>query len=61
MPEIIGKNEAAYKFATCKQCASLLKYTFSERRQDFDTDYTGSRDYYAYILCPCCGKQVRVP
>ena len=58
--QIVGKDLAEVKRITCGNCASVLEYVQSDRRQDYSTDYTGGRDFYNYIQCPCCVKQVRV-
>lgn len=59
MIEVIGKDETQYKRVTCGNCANVLRYVNADVRQDYSSDYTGSRDYYSYIRCPC-GKQVVV-
>lgn len=56
--EIVGKDSGAYKEITCRNCATRLKYTPSDEQRDCSTDYTGGKDYYSYIKCPCCWKQV---
>ncbi len=57
---VVGKDQAHVKHVTCGNCSSVLSYVYADRKQDWNTDYTGSRDYYRYIDCACCGKQVVV-
>lgn len=59
MIEVIGKDETQYKRVTCGNCANVLRYVNADVQQGCHTDYTGARDYYRYINCPC-GKQVEV-
>lgn len=58
MPTIVGKDNSVVKRVTCRNCSSVLEYTPAEEQRDYTSDYTGSKDYYSYVLCPCCGKQV---
>lgn len=58
MPTIVGKDDQAKKRITCRNCASVLEYVPAEERRDYSTDYTGGKDYFSYVICPCCGKQV---
>lgn len=58
MVTIVGKDQSLVKRISCGQCSSVLEYTLGEQRQSYSTDYLGDSDYYSYILCPCCGKQV---
>ncbi len=58
MIKIIGKDASQVKQITCRTCASILEYVLADLKQDYSTDYTGSKDYYTYIDCPCCQKQV---
>lgn len=58
MVSIVGKDESAVKQVTCLSCASILRYTPSEEKRDYTSDYTGGTDYYNYITCPCCAKRV---
>jgi hypothetical protein len=60
MATIIGKGSSAAKRVTCTKCTSIIEYTLNEVQEDYSTDYTGDKDYYKYIPCPCCGKQVIV-
>lgn len=58
MPTIVGKDNSVVKRTTCRNCSSVLEYTPSEEQRDYSTDYTGGKDYYSYVMCPCGGKQV---
>lgn len=60
MAKIVGKDDSVVKRVTCRNCASILEYVPCEVRENYSTDYTGDKDYYKYILCPCCGKQATV-
>lgn len=58
MATIIGKDQSIMKRIICKSCASILEYNIIEEKRDYTSDYLGDRDYYSYIICPCCAKQV---
>lgn len=58
MVEILGEDEKAYKYITCKNCAAKLRYTPSEVKESHGTDYGGGPDGDEWIDCPRCGKQV---
>ena len=58
MIEIIGKDTTILKRVTCKNCTSVLQYSNVDVKKDYSTDYTGGRDYYSYVQCPCCGNKV---
>ena len=55
---IVGKDPSVVKRVTCRNCGSILEYTPVDEKKDYSSDYTGGRDTYSYISCPCCGKQV---
>lgn len=48
------------KSATCRECNAVLSYLPNEVKEDYSTDYTGGRDYYKFITCPCCSSKVIV-
>lgn len=60
MVEVVGIDNTVARQVTCKSCGSILKYVKVDVRRDYDCDYTGGRDEYSFITCPCCKKQVRV-
>lgn len=60
MVQVVGKDQSAVKRTTCRGCASILEYTLSEVSRGFSSDYTGGTDYYNYIRCPVCSKEVYV-
>ena len=41
-------------------CGALIGYVKNDILEDYDSDYTGSKDYYKFIRCPQCGGQIRV-
>lgn len=59
MIAIVGKDSSVVKRVTCRNCSSVLEYTPAEEQRDYTSDYLGYRDYYSYIVCPCCGKQAK--
>jgi RNase P subunit RPR2 len=48
------------KRCICKNCGSELEYVPQEVMVNFTSDYTGGKDYYKYITCPSCNKEVIV-
>ena len=58
--EIVGKDQSVVKRVTCGNCSSILQYNLCDVKRGCDTDYTGGKDYYNYVPCACCGKQVTV-
>lgn len=48
------------KQVVCRSCGCTLEYVPNDIKEDYDTDYTGSKDYYRYIKCPDCGHEVRI-
>lgn len=48
------------KPASCRECGAGLSYMPSDVRNGESTDYGGGREFYKYILCPCCGHQITV-
>lgn len=53
-------HPAVVKEVGCRNCGATLNYVPNDVKQDYSTDYTGSKDYYNYITCPPCGKKVTV-
>ena len=60
MVEKVGEAKSAYRFATCKNCASILRYVKREIISYIKRDYTGDADEYKYIICPECNDKVYV-
>lgn len=62
MVKIINKepDKSIAKEKICYHCGVTLSYVPIEAGEDYETDYLGDRDYYKYIICPNCNKQVRV-
>lgn len=60
MVQIVGKDPAAVKRATCRSCSSILEYTLSEVQKYTAYDYGGGSDIVRYITCPCCSSKVNV-
>lgn len=48
------------KETVCRHCGVTLQYVPTDVKNDYTTDYTGGRDYYKFIGCPACGKEVKV-
>lgn len=46
--------------ASCGGCGARLGYTQSEVKSKTVSDYTGDKDTYYYIKCPCCQYDVSV-
>ena len=44
----------------CWRCGAKLAYVYTDIKEDVQTDYTGGRDSYSYIDCPCCNQKVKV-
>lgn len=59
MATIVGKDQSMTKRVTCRNCASIIEYNLVEEQRGYTSDYLGDKDYYSYIPCPCCGKQVK--
>ena len=53
-------HKSVVKEVVCKNCGSTLEYTPADIERSYSTDYTGGRDYYNFIKCPCCYKEVGV-
>lgn len=48
------------KQVLCRNCGATLEYAPVDVKQDYSIDYTGGRDYYNYIECPCCNHKAHV-
>ncbi len=44
----------------CPRCGAVIGYSLADVQEDYVTDYTGDRDYYKYIPCPCCTSQIKI-
>jgi hypothetical protein len=53
-------DPSVVKRKVCGNCGVTLEYVPADVQRGIDTDYTGGRDPYSYIICPKCGKEVRV-
>lgn len=60
MIKVIGQDNKHIHRATCSRCASILEYTRYDTEEVFYYDYTGSRELVKIIICPKCGKEIRV-
>lgn len=58
--EVIGKDDKAKFEKTCRNCASILRYTRSDIVTKKHTDISGVTEMYDVITCPSCGKDVEV-
>lgn len=56
--KVVGNDPSVVKRVTCFNCSAVLEYTPNDEQKDYTSDYTGGKDYYHYIVCPCCSKQV---
>ena len=53
-------DPAVVRKATCGKCGARLEFVPIDIKDGFDSDYTGSRDPYAFVRCPKCKSEVRV-
>lgn len=60
MVQVVGKDPTVVKRKTCWNCSSILEYVPLDIREGKSYDYTGCADYYRYITCPTCMKEVVV-
>ena len=58
MPEVIGTDPRFLKQCSCKNCASMIRYTDSELHRIEGKDYTGSPDGKEFIICPVCHREI---
>jgi len=57
MAKVVGKDNAAVKRVTCRECASIIEYTQHEVKSVHGTDYGGGPDGMEWVDCPNCGKR----
>jgi hypothetical protein len=63
MTYVIHKDPApgVVKQAVCYNgCGATIGYVPNDIHQDYHGDYLGGKDYYNYVKCPCCSKQIIV-
>lgn len=62
MVQIVQKepHKSVVKEAICRKCGVTLSYVPLEVKEDYTSDYLGDKDYYNYIECANCKKEVRV-
>lgn len=63
MTYVIHKDPhpSVVKEAVCRSgCGATIGYTPNDIQSDYDSDYLGCRDYYKYVRCCVCSKQIRV-
>jgi len=48
------------KQCSCRNCASVLKYTEDEVKSQVVYDYSGGSDVEKTIKCPACGYKIHV-
>lgn len=58
MVTIVGKDDTKKLKATCHYCGSMLEFFEKDLIVKIESDYTGSKDYVKYVLCPECGNHV---
>lgn len=58
--KVVGKDEAAVKKTTCKNCASILEYTLADTEVHVHRDYGGGSDSYRWLKCPACGNDMNL-
>lgn len=62
MVEIINKepHKSVVKEAICRNCGVTLAYVPADIKRDYESDYTGDKDYFNCISCPNCNKIIKV-
>lgn len=63
MTFVIHKDPApsVVKEAVCRSgCGATIGYVPNDVQQDFHSDYLGDKDYYKFVTCPCCHRQIIV-
>lgn len=63
MTYVIHKDPApsVVREAVCRSgCGATIGYVPNDIMTDYRTDYTGDRDYFKYVLCCVCGKQILI-
>jgi hypothetical protein len=56
--EVIGKDPALYRKASCGKCASELRFVLADVQKRSVSDYTGCTDIIHFVVCPCCSSDV---
>ena len=59
MVQVVGKDSSIAKRVTCRKCSNILEFLPVDIKEDYSSDYTGSKGYYKFISCTC-GNQVKV-
>ena len=49
------------KQVDCRSCGATIGYNSTDVKTGIDRDYLGDTDRYAYIECPCCAHEIRLP
>lgn len=60
MIEIVGKDPKHLKQCSCRNCATILKYTENEVKHQTVHDYGGGSEVEKTITCPACGYKIKV-
>jgi len=60
MIEVIGKDQSVYKQVTCRECASILRYTNTDTTTRKWTDISGVSETIRELRCPTCSNMVEV-
>lgn len=60
MPTIISPPKPN-KQVDCRSCGATIGYSLTDVKTGIDKDYLGDTDRYAYISCPCCAHEIRLP
>jgi hypothetical protein len=58
--KIVGTNVRWVRQVPCPTCKVILEFTNSEVQQGKKEYKNGLDDYYSYIVCPQCQKEIRV-
>jgi uncharacterized protein with PIN domain len=53
-------SKTVLKEAVCPHCGVTLGYVPNDIARDYTSDYTGDKDYYNFVVCPACAKQVKI-
>jgi len=51
-------DKSVVKECICQNCGETLAYVPNDLKEDYSSDYTGSKDYFNYIECPNCNKRI---
>lgn len=61
MTYVIHKDPSpqVVKEAVCRQgCGATIGYVPNDIHSEYSTDYLGDKDYYKYVICCICSKQI---